>query len=64
MPKECLQKVSINSIKREEKYFEFKLDVYTEREKKEDTDMVLEVTPPEVGHLKINNYKMNRLLFH
>ena len=40
-----------NSIKREQRYNEFKLDVYRQTDKQE-TDLVLEVTPPEVGHLK------------
>ena len=50
--KKCLQKVLFNSIKREQRYYEFKLDVYGETNKW--TDLVLEVTPPEVGHLKNN----------
>ena len=49
--KKCLQKVLFNSIKREARYHEFKLDVH--RETKKETDLVLEVAPPEVGHLKM-----------
>ena len=53
-PKECLKIVSFNSIKREERYYELKLDVYRQshRATDRDTDLVLEVAPPEVGHLK------------
>ena len=47
---ECLQKVWFNSIKREQRYYEFKLDVCTETNT--DTHLVIEITPPEVGHLK------------
>ena len=49
-----VRKVWYNSIKREQRYFEFKVDVYKQTYKQTDkqTDLVLEVTPPEVGHLK------------
>ena len=52
--KKCLQKVLFNSIKREARYHEFKLDVHrqTEIQRNRQTDLVLEVAPPEVGHLK------------
>ena len=42
-----------NSIKREQSYCEFKLDVYRQETEKQETDLVPEVTPPEVGHLKL-----------
>ena len=35
---------------REQKYHDFKLDVL--KQTKIQTDLVLEVTPPELGHLK------------
>ena len=40
MPKECLHKVLFNSIKREQRYHEFKLDVQrqTDKETKRQTD--------------------------
>ena len=50
--KKCLQKVLFNSIKREERYYEFKLDVYKQETNRKQTDLVPEVAPPEVGHLK------------
>ena len=40
-------------MKREERYYKFKLDV-SYRDTERETDLVLEVTPPEVGHLKIS----------
>ena len=48
------QQVIFNSIKREQTYFEFKLDVYKQTYKQTDkqTYLVLEVTPQDVGHLK------------
>ena len=39
-------------MKREQRYYEFKLDVYRQETH---TDLVLEVAPPEVGHLKTIN---------
>ena len=42
--------VWFNSIKREQKFYTFKLNVYKQTTKQ--TDLVLEVTPPQVGHLK------------
>ena len=49
-----VQKVLFHSIKREQRYFEFKPYVYKQTYKQTDkqTDLVQEVTPPEVGHLK------------
>ena len=44
-------RLRLNSIKRDQRYYEFKLDVYRKHIHTE-TDLVLEVTPPEVGHLK------------
>ena len=45
-----------NSIKREQRYYEFKLDVYRqETGNRRQTDLVPEVAPQEVGHLKIKN---------
>ena len=41
--KESLHKVLFNSIKRKQRYFEFKLDVLIQTEKQ--TDLVLEMTP-------------------
>ena len=40
-------------IEREQRYHEFELDVHTQRNREinRDTDLVLEVTPPEVVHL-------------
>ena len=35
------------------RYYEFKLDVYRRQETDRQTDLVPEVAPPEVGHLKI-----------
>ena len=54
-PRNVSKKVLFNSIKREQRYYKFKLDVYRERrrEGRKETDPVLEVTPTEVGHLKI-----------
>ena len=40
----------------DQRYYEIKLDVYKQTGDKQtdrqETDLVLEVTPPEVGHLK------------
>ena len=43
-----------NSIKREQRYYEFKLDVYTQTDRDTEihTDLVPGVARPEVGHLK------------
>ena len=48
-----------NSIKREQIYLEFKLYVHKQTYKQIDrqTDLVLEVTQPEVGHLKHRHSK-------
>ena len=50
------KKFSSLPSKREQRYYEFKLDVYKQTGDKQtdrqETDLVLEVTPPEVGLLK------------
>ena len=52
-----------NSIKREQRYYEFKLDVYKQTGDRQETDLVLEVTPPEVGHLKTGNCAVAMYVF-
>merc|ERR1711954_155316 len=47
----AVQKVWLNCMKGEPRYYGFKLNVYKQGRAKH-TDLVLEMAPPEVGHLK------------
>ena len=49
---DLVQKVCFNSIKKEQRYYEFKLDVHIQTSDRK-IDVVLEMTSQEVGHLKL-----------
>ena len=49
---DLVQKVCFNSIKKEHRYYEFKLDVHIQTSDRK-IDVVLEMTSQEVGHLKL-----------